>query len=107
MGAAWLLMVLLLVNAGIVAGVHLTWETKASLKLRQQLTGLRQSGSEIEICFYNFPRSGEERLKARGIPYQEKSRKELPEGTELMSVVEGYPGAVQYRLIDAPTNSVQ
>ena len=104
MGMAWLLMVLLLVNAGIVAGVHLTWETKASEKLRQQLIALRQSGSEIEICFNNFSRSGEERLKAWGIPYQEKSRKELPDGTELMSVVEGYPGAVQFRAIDEPTN---
>ena len=99
-GVAWLLMILLLVNAGIVAAVHLTWETKASEKLRQQLTELRESGSEIEICFYNFSRSGEERMKAWGIPYQEKSRKELPEGTELMSVVEGYSGAAQFRVID-------
>ena len=106
-GVAWLLMGLLLVNAGIVAGVHLTWETKASLKLRRQLTGLRQSGSEIEVCFNNFARSGEERLKAWGVPYQEKSRKELPDGTELMSVVEGYPGAVRFRQMNEPTNSAQ
>jgi hypothetical protein len=106
-GVAWLLMLLLLVNASIVAGVRMTWETKASEKLRQQLTGLRQSGSEIEICFNNFPRAGEERLKAWGISYQEKTRKELPDGTELMSVVEGYPGAVQFRPINEPTNSDQ
>ena len=107
MGAAWLLMVLLLVNAGIVAGVHLTWETKASLKLRQQLTELRQSGKEIEICFNKFTRSGEERLKAWGIPYQEKSLSEIHDGTELMSVVEGYPRAVQFRLINEPITSDQ
>jgi hypothetical protein len=106
-GAAWLLVTLLVINAGIVAGVHLTWETKASEKLRQQLTGLHQSGKEIEICFNNFSRSGEERLQAWGIPYREKSRKELHDGTELMSVVEGYPGAVQFRLINEPTNSGQ
>jgi len=92
-------------NAGIVAGVRIAWDTKASAKLRQQLTGLRQSGGTIEICFNNFTRSGEERLKTWGVPFQEKSRKELPAGTELMSVVEGYPGAVQFRLVDEPTNS--
>jgi len=107
MGVAWLLMVLLAVNAGIVAGVRMTWETNASQKLRQQLTGLRQSGKEIEICFNKFARSGGERLKTWGVPYQEKTRKELHDGTELMSVVEGYPGAVQFRLINEPTNSVQ
>jgi len=106
-GVAWLLIGLLLVNASIVAGVHLTWETKASLKLRRQLTELRQSGGEIEICFNAFTRSGEERLKTWGVPYQEKSRKELHDGTELMSVVEGYPGAVQFRLINEATNSGQ
>jgi hypothetical protein len=106
-GVAWSLMLLLLVNAGIVAGVHLTWETKASLRLRQQLTELRESGKEIEICFNKFARSGEERLKSWGIPYQEKSLKEIHDGTELMSVVEGYPRAVQFQPIDEPTNSGQ
>jgi len=104
-GVAWLLVALLVANAGIVAGVRIAWDTKASAKLRQQLTGLRQSGGTIEICFNNFTRSGEERLKTWGVPFQEKSRKELPAGTELMSVVEGYPGAVQFRLVDEPTNS--
>jgi hypothetical protein len=106
-GVACLLMVLLLVNASVVAGVHLMWETKASLKLRQQLNELRQSGSKIEICFNAFTRSGEERLKAWGVPYQEKSRKELHDGTELMSVVEGYPGAVQFRVVGGPTTADQ
>jgi len=105
--AAWLLMGLLLINASIVAGVHLTWETKASLKLRQQLTELHRSGNEIEICFNAFARSGEARLKTWGVPYREKNRKELPAGTELMSVVEGYPGAVQFRLLNDRTNSVE
>ena len=39
-------------------------------------------------------------MKTWGIPYQEKTRKELHTGTELMSVVEGYPLAVQYRVIE-------
>ena len=98
-GTAWLLMVLLLINAGIVAGVHLAWETKASLKLRQQLTGLRQSGKTVEICFNHFIRSGGERLKAWGVPYQSETNLQ---GTELMSVVEGYPGAMEFRLMDEP-----
>ncbi len=106
-GWAWLLMALLLLNASLVAGVHLAWETKASLKLRRQLTELRQSGKEIEVCFNRFGRSGEERLKTWGVPYQEKSLKEIHNGTELMSVVEGYPGAVQFRLLNEPTNSGQ
>jgi hypothetical protein len=97
-GAAWLLVGLLLVNAGIVAGVHLAWETQASGKLRQQLTGLRAAGQPIDINFGKFVRSGEERLKTWDVPYQDKTSKELPRGIELMSVVEGYPGAVRYKL---------
>jgi hypothetical protein len=104
MGTASLLTLLLLVNALIVAGVHLTWETKSSLKLRQQLTQMRQSGKEIEICFNKFTRSGEERLKAWGIPYHEISLKEIQNGIELMSVVEGYPRAVQFQLPNANPN---
>jgi hypothetical protein len=99
-GVAWVLVGLLVVNAGIVTGVRMNWETRASEKLRQQLTELRESGKEIEICFNSFVRSGEERMKTWGIPYHEKTRKELHTGTELMSVVEGYPLAVQYRVLE-------
>jgi len=100
MVVAWLLMVLLLANALIVAGVHLAWETHASITLRQ-------SGKEIEVCFYDFTRSGEEKLKAWDVPYQEKNRKEFKGGTELMSVVEGYPRPIQYQVIDDSTNATQ
>ena len=97
--AAWLLLALLAVNAGIVADIRLCWETKASQTLRRQLTDLRQSGQKIEINFMNFAVSGEERLKSWGIPYRKVGRKEkLAGGVELMSVVEGYPGAVKYRV---------
>lgn len=99
---AWVLVGLLFVNAAVVAAVHLTWETKASLKLRQQLTELSASGKQIAICFNKFTRSGEERLEIWGVPYEEKTRKELHTGTELMSVVEGYPGAMQFQLGGQP-----
>ena len=98
LGAAWTLVALLTVNAGIVTVVRMAWETKASQKLRQQLTELRQSGREIEICFRYFEVSGEARLKVWGVPYQKKERNEIRNGTELMSVVEGYPAAVMYRV---------
>ena len=99
LGAAWLLVALLVLNAGIVASVRMAWETKASQTLRRQLTELRESGQGIEIYFPRFQVSGEERLKSWGVRYQKKGRNEIRNATELMSVVEGYPGAVQYRVL--------
>jgi hypothetical protein len=98
-GAAWILLALLAVDACIVAGVRMAWETRASQKLRRQLSELHESGREIEIDFKKFEISGAERLKAWGVLYRKIGRKErLSGGTELMSVVDGYPGAVKFRV---------
>jgi 4-amino-4-deoxy-L-arabinose transferase-like glycosyltransferase len=98
-GVAWLLVALLVLNAGMVAAVRMAWETKATQTLRWQLIELRQPGREIEIYFPRFEVSGEERLKTWGVRFQKKGRNEIHGATELMSVVEGYPGAVQYRVL--------
>lgn len=96
--AAWGLAALLAVNALIVATVHLTWETRSTLTLRSQLHGIVQSNREIEIAPRYFEIPIEERLKTWGIKYQTRKPNELRDGLELMSVVEGYPGAVKYRI---------
>lgn len=95
---AWVLTALLLFNTGIVGGVRMAWETRASHTLRQQLSELRQSGKEIEINPRYFERAVEERLKSWGVRYQKRGRNELRDGLVMVSVVEGYPGVVRYRL---------
>ena len=99
---AWMLVALLLINAGVVAVVRMTWETKSTIALRRQLTELASSDREIGINFRWFEVPVSERLKTWGISYQKMKRKELTNAVELMSVVEGYPGAVKYRVL---TNS--
>ena len=99
--AAWSLAVLLIVNAAIVGGVRLKWETLATLTLRRQLTELSQPGTEIAISFRWFEASMPERLKAWGVRFQRRPRQEIRDGPELMSVVDRYPGAIHYRLLQA------
>ncbi|HTY86944.1 MAG TPA: hypothetical protein VMB80_05715 [Candidatus Acidoferrum sp.] len=93
--AAWLLLALLVVNAGIVAAVRMAWETDATRTLERQLTELGRSEQPIEINLRYFEIPVEERLKTWGVPYRKVSRN-LRNATELKSVVEGYPGAVRY-----------
>ncbi len=94
---AWMLVGILLVNAVIVAAVHMDWEARASHRLRSQLVELRDSDDEIEIDPQWFAEPVEERLKTWGIRYRKVERDSLTDGTALMSVVEGYPGEVHYR----------
>jgi 4-amino-4-deoxy-L-arabinose transferase-like glycosyltransferase len=96
---SWALLALLAVNAAIVAGVRINWETNATRKLRGQLAELSQQGREVEIALDYFEIPVGERLKTWGVRFQKKGRKAVRDGNELMSVVEGYPGAVKYRLI--------
>jgi len=98
-GAAWGLLALLVLNAAIVAGVRMKWETLATLKLRQQLTELSQPGVEIEASFRWFEIGVPERLKAWSVKFQTKGRNEIRNGKVLMSVVDRYPGAVRYRIM--------
>jgi hypothetical protein len=105
--AAWLLVALLGANAAIVVGVRMTWETKATHTLKRQLTDLQESKAEIEISFLYFQQSAEEKLKVRGVPYLVKGRKDIKHGITLMSVVDGYPGAIQYQLRPPPVVIVE
>jgi hypothetical protein len=98
-GAAWVLVALLVVNAAVVAGVRMKWETLATLKLRQQLTELSQPGKEIEVSVQWFEIGVPERLKAWGVHFQTRPRNFIRDGEMLMSVVDRYPGAVRYRML--------
>jgi hypothetical protein len=100
LGVSWGLLSLLLVNAGIVAAVRMSWETDATFTLRHQLADLSQPGRHVEITLGHFQIPVGERLKTWGINFQDKGGKErVRDGAELKSVVEGYPGAVRYRLV--------
>jgi hypothetical protein len=98
-GVSWALLVLLLCNAGIVAAVRLRWETTASLTLRRQLQELRESGNEYEFNTNYFGESAKVRLGEAGVRFRDVGSKTFQNGRELMSVVEGYPRAIRYRLV--------
>ncbi len=94
---AWALAAVLLVNGLIVAAVRMNWEVKATRTLHQQLVEMKSSGKEIEADLQWFAEPVGKRLKTWGISYRTVPRDQLRDGPELMSVVEGYPGAVHYR----------
>jgi hypothetical protein len=98
----WTLATLIVLNGLIVLCVHLNWETNSSVHLRKQLTELKQNNKTIEVNFEYFKRATEERLTKWGVKYIEVTDREIKQGkyNELISVVEGYPGAVLFRVID-------
>jgi 4-amino-4-deoxy-L-arabinose transferase-like glycosyltransferase len=96
--AAWTLLCGLLANALIVAGVHLGWETRSTLTLRGQLAQLAEGGQPVEVLFRNFVISGQGRMDAWHIHYI-PTLKAIRGSKELMSVVEGYPRPIQYRVM--------
>jgi len=105
-GAAWALVALLVVNATIVAGVRMKWETLSTLTLRRQLTELSRPGVEIEISPQWFEIGVPERLKAWRVHFQTRPRNAIRDGEMLMSVVDRYPGAVRYRILPpSPANA--
>jgi 4-amino-4-deoxy-L-arabinose transferase-like glycosyltransferase len=93
----WGLVALLLVNAFIVAAVHLNWEINSTKTLQQQIEKLRQSG-EVEIDFQFFDVPFGRRLQTAGVSYRTVRFNGLPRGQELMSVCPGYPGAIKFRI---------
>jgi hypothetical protein len=103
---AWALAALLLINALIVASVRMAWETRATLTLRQQLSDLARAGQPIEVKFRYFTISGQERLKAWGIPFETVEKGKLPDARQFMNVVEDYPAPTQYRIKPQPTPPV-
>ncbi len=100
--AAWVLTCILLINALAVGVIHMKWEIMATRTLQRQFTELRDNDHEIEVCFMWFGETFSRRLKDWDIPYREVPRREVRESPDLMSVVAGYPGRVQYRPIPKP-----
>jgi hypothetical protein len=90
---------LLIIDAGIVSWVRLNWETNASVTLRHQLRQMRESGQVYEIQTNYFDDSWRIRLLEAGVRFQDVGMKELADSQDLMSVVEGYPLPVRYRII--------
>lgn len=86
---------ILLINAAIVAGVRMKWETTHSILLRNQLRQMRASGQEYRVSTEYFTDSARVRLGEAGIRYQDVGRKKL-QGQELMSVVEHYPEPIRF-----------
>ena len=91
----WFLAVLMCVNGGIVAFIHLRWETRSSLKLRAELTQIHAARRPIVVDYGWFKRSVEEKLSHWEIDFtygplrgSDSLVRELP------SVVEGYPNEV-------------
>jgi hypothetical protein len=82
LGAAWVLLGILVVNAGIVAAVRMTWETNSTRTLRRQLTERSQPGTEIEVSFRWFEIPVAECLKAWGVRSQTKGRSEIRDGNQ-------------------------
>jgi len=94
---AYALLCLLLVNAAVVAWVRLDWETRASLRLRQELRQLHDSHLTYDLQSHYFPDSWSTRLTEAGIPFHDVSKAKLPGSQILTSVVEGYPLPVEVK----------
>jgi hypothetical protein len=96
---SWALSFLIIANGLIVLFIHMKWETRSSIRLYTQLSDLKKQNKPLEANFGFFEKSTAEKLSKRGIAYEIVPMDTLMKGphTELMSVVEGYPGAVVYR----------
>jgi hypothetical protein len=93
---AWGLVVVLSVNALIVAAVRMDWEVGATRTLQRQLVDLKASGKDIEVDFQYFGEAVGNRFKTWGISYAPVRRGQIQDGPELLSVVNGYPGGIHY-----------
>ena len=93
---AWTILGILLLNALIVAGVRVHWETTRSLTLRHQLRDMHDSGKTYRVSTRSFTDSATTRLNEAGVPFQDLGMTKLPTGHELTSVVEYYPDATRY-----------
>lgn len=98
----WIVVVLALINGGVVAVVHMEWESRSSLNLHQELHSIQAAKKAIEIDYGYFRRSMEEKLQYRGIPFMSASLHAGDPGVfPLTSVVEGYPNQVYYRYVSS------
>ncbi len=92
--AAYGLAAILLVNAAMVTIAHFQWEIEATRTTNKQMALLRQSG-EVEVNFQYFREPFGERLHNAGVTFRAVRQLQCNNPMELMSVVPGYPGAVQ------------
>ena len=97
---AHMLLILLFANTAIVSFIRLQWETNASITLRRQLAELRDSGQTYEVQTNRFQDSWNVRLQEAGVNFVDVGMQKLPGGQELMSVVEQYPLAIHYRILN-------
>jgi hypothetical protein len=92
--SARILVAILLINAVLIAAVHLRWEAKATKTTNEQLSLLRQSG-DVGIDFQYFREPFSERLRRAGVTFHATRHLQCNNPIELMSVTPGYPGAVR------------
>jgi hypothetical protein len=85
---------ILLINAILIAVVHLSWEAEATQTTNKQLSMLKQK-SNIEIDFQYFREPFGERLRNAGVTFHAVHNFRCDKPTELMSVSPGYPGGVR------------
>jgi hypothetical protein len=81
---------LLLVNAVLIAFVHLRWELKTTRALGAQLAELRDGGP-LEVDFQFFYEPDSRRLRHAGIDFVATNRLRCADPVEIISVPAGYP----------------
>jgi len=89
-----ILVVILLVNAVLIAFVHFRLEAEATRKTNEQLSLLKQSG-DVGIVFQYFREPFSERLSRAGVTFHPVHNIQCANPIELMSVSPGYPGGVR------------
>jgi hypothetical protein len=90
---------LIVVNGLVVLLVHMNWETRSSMRLFQQLSELKQKKKIIEINYGWFEKSMQQKFSVWDIKNVQIPMDIILKSNhrELISVVEGYPGAVLFR----------
>jgi hypothetical protein len=91
---ARILVLILLMNAVLIAVVHFRWEAEATLKTNEQMSLLKQSG-DVGIVFQYFREPFSERLSKAGVTFHAVRNFQCTNPIELMSVSPGYPGGVR------------
>jgi hypothetical protein len=85
---------LLLVNAVLIAFVHLRWEITMTRALGAQLAELRKEGP-LEVDFQFFYEPDSRRLRNAGVEFVATSRLRCAGPVEIVSVPAGYPMPVR------------
>jgi hypothetical protein len=101
---ARVMVALLLVNAVLIALVHLRWELAMSRSLRTQLAELRELGP-LEVDFEYFYEPDRRRLEKAGVDFVAVDHLRCAEPIEIVSVPAGYPMPVRACPRDSPPGS--